>query len=81
MKLANGSVEPSTKRRKVNVFLIKGEDGLFSIDEEREALALADGTGEGNGDDPFSRSKIAEQTVEMAKSFQPTGFTLSSANV
>ena len=29
----------------------------------------------------MSRALIAEQTVEMAKSFQPTGTDLSSANV
>lgn len=34
-----------------------------------------------NDDKQISRTLIAEQTVEMAKALQPTGFTLSSANV
>ncbi len=29
----------------------------------------------------MTRALIAEQTVEMAKALQPTGFTLSSVNV
>jgi hypothetical protein len=33
---------------------------------------------DGDGKDDVDRQGLADEAVEMAKSFQPTGFTLSS---
>lgn len=72
-----------SKRRKINVVVKKGRDGMYEVDHEFEQSQIVHSQmmSQPDGDLGFTRAKIAEQTVEMAKSFQPTGFTLSSVKV
>jgi len=66
--------ETPTKRRKVQFAPESTEEAKLDAPPSAEE-------GEAVSSQQMSRALIAEQTVEMAKSFQPTGTDLSSANV
>jgi len=67
------------------VYLKKDKDGLFDIDEEeterQHQIQQSNLYSQSHPDSQVNRKAIAEQTVEMAKSFQPVGFELSQVNV